>query len=184
MGLQGLGRTIELVENVAKLSMEIDNFLARLLPLHSSHLSGRLLTGEVAILIDQIVLHGSSGDAALFAKLGRGLDELRLTHKDPEMRAEMSRVLGCCFDPPDDARPIRAITGERRLRMRVAFLLTEGPKMAPGANKCLEDFAFKLVDDIKRDIGDDSPLMLHLLDELDGLPGLNQLGEAIYQRSW
>ena len=183
MGLQGLGRTLELVENVAKLSMEIDNFLEKLLPVHSSHSSDRLLTGEVAVLIDQIVLHGSSGDAALFAMLGRGLNELRLTHKDPEMRAEICRVLACCFEP-GDTQPTRAITGERRLHMRVAFLLTEGPKMAPGANQCLEDFAFKLVDDIKRDIGDNSQLMLHLLDELDGLPGLNQLAEAIYQRSW
>jgi hypothetical protein len=46
------------------------------------------------MLIDQIALHGNSGEAALFAKLGRGLNELRLTHRDPEMRAEMSRALG------------------------------------------------------------------------------------------
>lgn len=183
-GLQGLGRTAELVENVAKLATEIDKFLGELMLLHSSHLSDRLLTGEVAMLIDQIALHSSPGDDALFAKLGAGLNELRLTHKDPEMRAEMSRVLGRCFDQPSDTGPVRAVTGERLLRMRVAFLLSEGPKMAPGANKCLEDFAFKLVDDIKRDIGDDSPLMLQLLDELDGLPGLNQLAEAIYRRSW
>jgi hypothetical protein len=181
-GVQGLGRTAELVENVAKLATEIDKFLEELLLLHSSHLSDRLLTGEVAMLIDRIALHSSPGDDALSAKLGVGLNELRLTHKDPEMRAEMSRVLACCFEP-GDTQPNRSITGERRLRMRVAFLLTEGPKLAPGA-KCLEDFAFKLVDDIKRDIGDDSSLMLHLLDELDGLPGLNQLAEAIYRRSW
>jgi hypothetical protein len=184
MGVQGLGRTVELVQNVAKLSMEVDKLLEELLPLHFSHLSDRLLTREVAMLIDQIVLHGSPGEAALFAKLGAGLNELRLTHKDPEMRAEMSRVLGCCFEQPGDTGPLRAIMGERRLQMRGAFLLKEGPKMAPGANKCLEDFAFKLVDDIKRDIGDDSALMLHLLDELDGLPALNQLAEAIYRRSW
>jgi hypothetical protein len=94
VGVHGLGRTVELVENVAKLSMEIDKFLEELLRPHSSHSSGRLLTAEVAMLIDQIALHGNSGEAALFAKLGRGLNELRLTHRDPEMRAEMSRALG------------------------------------------------------------------------------------------
>lgn len=182
-GVQGLGSTVELVAKVANLSGDIDKLLEELLPLHSSHLSDRLLTGEVAMLIDHIALHGGPGEAALFARLGRGLDELRLTHKDPQMRAEMSRVLACCFEP-GDTQPTRAITGERRLRMRVAFLLAEGPKMAPEANQCLENFAFMLVDDIKRDIGEDSSLMLHLLDELDGLPALNQLGEAIYQRSW
>ncbi len=173
-------------ENVAKLCGDIEKFLEELLPLHSSHLSGRLLTGEVAALIDQIALHDRSGDAALFAKLGRGLDELRLTHKDPGMRAEMSKVLGCCFEP-GDAGAIRAITGERRLRMRVAFVLTEAPQIAHGAYKCLEDFAFKLVDDIKRDLGDDSPLMVELFDGFDRFdesPNLNQLAEAMYRRSW
>jgi len=183
-GVQGLGRTTELVENVAKLSISIDKFVEELLPLQASHLSGRLLMAEVAMLIDQILLHGGPGEVALFARLGAGLNELRVTHKDPEMRAEMSRVLKYCFDHPGGTGPIRAHTGEDRLRERVEFLLADGPKMAPDAKKCLKDFAFKLVDDIKRDIGEDSLLMLHLLDELEGLPGLDGLAAEIYERSW
>jgi hypothetical protein len=178
---EGIGLTVNLPKNVVALSRKIDMLLDVLLPLDASDLGDRLLPGEVADLIDQIVLDGKPGEDVLFAKLGQGLGALRLTHKDPAMRTEMGRVLGCCFDQPGDTWPVRAITGERRLETRVNFLLTEGPKMAPGPNK-LDDFALKLVDDIKRDTGDDSPLMLHLLDELDGLPNLDQLKQAIYQR--
>jgi len=93
MGVQGLGRMVELVENVSKLSTEIDKFLEELLQLHSSNSSDRLLEVEVKKLIDQIGLLGSTCEVPLFDRLGRGLNELRLTHKDPEMRAEISRVL-------------------------------------------------------------------------------------------
>ena len=84
---------VELVENVSKLSTEIDKFLEELLQLHSSNSSDRLLEVEVKKLIDQIGLLGSTCEVPLFDRLGRGLNELRLTHKDPEMRAEISRVL-------------------------------------------------------------------------------------------
>jgi hypothetical protein len=158
---------------------ETDKLLKNLSALRASDLGNRLLLREVADLIDEIVRGGNAAEVVL-AVLGRGLGDLRLTHKDPEMRAELDKVLSYCFDQRDDKR---AFTGEKRLQMRVEFLLREAPGMAFSLNKCRDDFAHKLVNDIRREAGQDSHLMLFLLGELDDLPGLDQqLKDAIHRR--
>lgn len=156
-----------------------DKLLKNLWAIGASDLGNRLLLGEVADFIDEIVRGGNAAQVVL-AVLKHGLGELHLTHKDPEMRAELDRVLSYCFDQRGDER---AFAGETRLEKRVEFLLREAPRMAPGLNKCRDDFAHKLVDDIRRETGEDSNLMLYLLCELDRLPGLDQLKQAIHQQA-
>lgn len=167
------------VANMVALVSKIDELLTDLSARGASDLGNRLILGQVADLIDQIVRFGNAAKDALVAMLWNGLGRLHLEHKDEEMRAEIDRALAYCFDQRGDNR---AFTGERRLQMRVEFLITEGPGLPSRLKQCRDDFALKLVDDIKRELGKDSPLMLDLMHQLEGWPVLDQLRQQINQR--
>lgn len=167
------------VANMMALVNKIDALLTDLSARGASDLGNRLVLGEVAGLIDEIVRFGNASKDALFAMLWHGLGRLHLEHKDEEMRAEIDRALAYCFDQRGDNR---AFMGERRLQMRVEFLITEGPGLPSRLKQCRDDFALKLVDDIKRELGKDSQLMLDLLHQLEGWPVLDQLRQQINQR--
>jgi hypothetical protein len=92
-----IGKLVRLPGNVVQLSKDIDRFLAEDVPLDGSGLAGGLLLKNVSELAARIASEGAPGESVLSAKLMRGLGELRVTHQNLDVRAEIDNVLGSTF---------------------------------------------------------------------------------------